>query len=315
MSIQEERLTVDSDGFIAVKDAHSELYHSKPKISFEEEVKESIFDSSEPSNLRYEIETSTLPERSLRSSRLTLPDMKDGQTWKNSDLESRSEDSRAVRKSKLRETFTNLKIRAKKRSNIQSVARFVAKYAPLFVISRYLRRMCRKVSFYCSFSWEPMKEDSYISLTDRDVLARLNILSLIFSIGQVALGMFLTWFYIILPDCYSAECASDYIPNFWNPTNSVLGLTFFASLLSISCIFGMRMIQHVSIVGAIYYFWVLQYILPYEIMLVVNLLDYNDVTDVFVKHWWVSPSFDWFRERCKFANERNKLLFSSHLSS
>uniref|UniRef100_A0A7S1YXR5 Uncharacterized protein n=1 Tax=Trieres chinensis TaxID=1514140 RepID=A0A7S1YXR5_TRICV len=58
----------------------------------------------------------------------------------------------------------------------------------------------------------------------------------------------------------------------------------------------LKVIRNVNLVGAVKYMWALYWIMPIEILFVVSLFDYHRVTDVWVKHWWSTPSMNWFRE-------------------
>ena len=173
--------------------------------------------------------------------------------------------------------------------DMKNVARFISKYAPCF--------WCKGLSFQAILCRGRVTNAvDHIALTDREVLLRLNALCMIFAAGQVVFGMLLCLSYLIYPKCEAKECARNYIPNLWNPINAVLGLTVFGFALFVTATRAIKIISRVNLLGALVYYWILQYIAPLEALLVFNLFDYVKVTRVFVKHWWDTFSFSYFRE-------------------
>ena len=57
-------------------------------------------------------------------------------------------------------------------------------------------------------------------------------------------------------------------------------------------------IKRVNLDAAIRFMWILYWVLPIEILFVIALVDYHRVTDVWIRHWWISPSMAWFRNIC-----------------
>jgi hypothetical protein len=125
------------------------------------------------------------------------------------------------------------------------------------------------------------------SITNRMIVMRLNILCLIFALLQVASGFFL--FYLT---CLTKPARRDItnkakywrealIPNLWTPSGSitllaVVGLAIFATIL-----LSRRSIRQFNLKGSIRYLWTLYWLIPLEIFLVISLVDYHKVTNVF----------------------------------
>lgn len=161
--------------------------------------------------------------------------------------------------------------------------------------------MARKLLFWKGSSTSVGHDD--IALTDRGVLYRLTILCSIFAAGQVLFGIYLSMIYVVIPDCQSSTCTQSYIPNLWNPLNAVLGLTIIGLLLFGASLNALKIIRDVDILGALRYYWVLQWICPFEALFVFNLFDYHQVTKIFVKHWWHTEAFAWFRDQFCFDDD------------
>ena len=134
------------------------------------------------------------------------------------------------------------------------------------------------------------------------VLTRLNVLCAFFALCQVAVGVF---FGIItlsndVVDRHLGLDKGDYYrqaltPNLWTLSGSLVMLSMVGLVLFLTMIFTLPVIRRVNLSGAIRYMWVLLWLLPLEIYFVISLFDYHNVTEVWVKHWWSSPSMAWFR--------------------
>ena len=193
--------------------------------------------------------------------------------------------------------------------DMKNVARFISNYAPCFWCNRLSPR-----NFFCRKSNAHSLND--IALTDRGVLSRLNVLCMIFAVGQVILGMLLGVVYMILPKCEAKECYQSYIPNLWNPINAVLGLTIFGFILFVATARAIKIIHNVNLLGALVYYWILQYMIPFEALLVFNLFDYIKVTNVFVTHWWDTRSFLSLRQYfCPDTNVTKYLIQGVNITS
>ena len=86
-------------------------------------------------------------------------------------------------------------------------------------------------------------------------------------------------------------------PNLWNLTGHIYALGMEAVILIGTAVYGQCIMKSDgNIVGAIRYLWALLWLLPFEIFLVIGLFDYHRVVEVWIKHWWTTPSMEWFRE-------------------
>jgi hypothetical protein len=72
---------------------------------------------------------------------------------------------------------------------------------------------------------------------------------------------------------------------------AIVGLFIFCTM-----IITIPKIKRVNLGAAIRYMWILYWVLPLQILFVIALFDYHQVTDVWIKHWWSSPSMAWFRQ-------------------
>mmetsp|Transcript_21013 Transcript_21013/g.31352 ORF Transcript_21013/g.31352 Transcript_21013/m.31352 type:complete len:496 (-) Transcript_21013:52-1539(-) len=178
----------------------------------------------------------------------------------------------------------------------ERLARLIAKYAPCFWCNPSF--MAGTLLFWKeSTASSSGGHHNDIALTDRAVLYRLTILCSFFAAGQVLFGIYLSVVYLVIPDCQSSTCTQSYIPNLWNPLNAVLGLTIIGLVLFGASLNALKIIRNVDILGALRYYWVLQWISPFEALFVFNLFDYHQVTKIFVTHWWHTEAFDWFRKQ------------------
>lgn len=148
--------------------------------------------------------------------------------------------------------------------------------------------------------------------TDREILARLNLLSCFIAVLQMASCVWLGW--VSLSDGLvdrsvdvtenlgtnetipaDSQQRIQIILNFWNLNGAVYGLGILAFIIFVSAIMTVRVIQNVNLMGAIRYLWVLLWMAPFEILFVIGLFDYFRVTDVWIKHWWRDKAMAWFR--------------------
>ena len=140
--------------------------------------------------------------------------------------------------------------------------------------------------------------------TDRVTLTRLNVLCAICALWQFSVGIFILVVFLsdnitdrnlgtLKPRDYYREALT---PNLWMMSGSLLLLSLVGLVLFFAMIITIPVIRQVNLVGAIRFMWVLYWILPLQIFLVIALFDYHNVTDVWIKHWWGAPSMAWFRE-------------------
>jgi len=140
--------------------------------------------------------------------------------------------------------------------------------------------------------------------TDRVTLTRLNVICAVFALWQFGVGIFIMVVFLstsvvdrnVLPGTVYREYYKEALtPNLWMMSGSLLILSVVGFVLFITMVLTRPVIQRVNLVGAIRFMWVLYWILPLQIFLVIALFDYHNVTDVWIKHWWRAPSMAWFR--------------------
>lgn len=163
--------------------------------------------------------------------------------------------------------------------------------------------------------------------TDRTIVHRLIILSGFMTLLQIGQGIF---FSIVLYAPFSTNTSGKFYfePNLWNPTSYLLGeytivssfLNYFDTtenpnlifyfrvpmhqaialigvILLISTLLVTRAIRRVNLPGLVRFYWALRWLLPLELFASIGLLDYHNVTQVFVVHWFSDTSFEWFNVR------------------
>lgn len=138
-------------------------------------------------------------------------------------------------------------------------------------------------------------------MTDRMTLVRLNILCVFFALWQFGVGIFIiivTFSEAVADrgvDDYSFHYQEALTPNLWMMSGSLLFLSFVGLVLLITLVVSIPIIKRVNLLGALRFMWVLHWILPLQIFLCTALFDYHNVTDVWIRHWWHSPSMAWYR--------------------
>ena len=146
------------------------------------------------------------------------------------------------------------------------------------------------------------------SITNRMIVMRLNILCLFFALIQVASGFFL--FYLT---CLTKPARRDItdktkywrealIPNLWTPSGSITLLALVGLAIIMTILLSRRSIQQFNLKGSIRYLWALYWLIPLEIFLVISLVDYHQVTNVWVDFWWPTASMAWFRQIFCYGN-------------
>ncbi|CAB9507151.1 expressed unknown protein [Seminavis robusta] len=139
-----------------------------------------------------------------------------------------------------------------------------------------------------------------VSATDRTVLTRLNIMSAFFALGQMVATSWLVIIMLIPPSDHEQDDEYGFTkgmePNLWSLTGAMYSVGFFGTVIFITNLVTLKVIQVVNLVGAIRYLWVLLYLIPFQVFFVASLFDFYGVTHVWVKHWWRVPSMAWFRE-------------------
>lgn len=137
-----------------------------------------------------------------------------------------------------------------------------------------------------------------ISATDRQIVIRLNVLIVFFCLVQIGSGIFvLTTVLIGYFDTVSREAdtkiyyeeGNDNRPlitqDLWSLTTFVYFLSLMNFVLLIAAMLAQRAIRYVNLAKSVRYMWALFWILPLEVFFMIGLFDYNQVMEVWTKHW------------------------------
>lgn len=140
-----------------------------------------------------------------------------------------------------------------------------------------------------------------VGATDRSILYRLNVLCCFFTSGQVLSGIFLV-FAFYSPglvnrdgDVLERNESPGITPNLWNINGSIFLLAIIGTFGLITMFYTLGVVREVNLVGTIRYMWVMVWLIPLQIFVVISVVDYHRVTDVWLRHWWTVPSLAWFR--------------------
>jgi len=203
-----------------------------------------------------------------------------------------------------------------KTQSLTRVSTFIVRYAPCF--------LC------CGGGSHPME----VSVTDRDVLFRLNFLCGFFALVQTGVGGFVAivmymydWIDQNKDGFDGSEMQNPFIPmdtndqmdsndqmnsnrtlnpNFWNLNFSLGILTIVGFILLVAVIVARKSIKEVNLNGALRFYFLLLWVFPIEFFSVLTLIDVYRVSDVWVEHWWHSDSFRWFRDTFCVGTEPGK---------
>mmetsp|Transcript_22291 Transcript_22291/g.44897 ORF Transcript_22291/g.44897 Transcript_22291/m.44897 type:complete len:821 (-) Transcript_22291:1051-3513(-) len=147
-----------------------------------------------------------------------------------------------------------------------------------------------------------------VSATDRQIVIRLNVLVVFFCLAQIASGLFLLST-ALMGYKKSAEDAADtkayneadkdkplVTQDLWSLTTFIYFLAGINIVLLIAAMLAQRAIRYVNLAKSVRYMWVLFWILPLQIFFSIGLFDYNQVMEVWTKHWWDDKSLSWYRE-------------------
>jgi len=147
-----------------------------------------------------------------------------------------------------------------------------------------------------------------VSATDRQIVIRLNILIVFFCLAQIASGLFLLSTALMGYQQSAREAADTKEYNeadkdkpiitqdLWSLTTFLYFLAGINFVLLIAAMLAQRAIRYVNLTKSVRYMWVLFWILPLQIFFSIGLFDYNQVMEVWTKHWWDDKSLSWFRE-------------------
>ena len=137
-----------------------------------------------------------------------------------------------------------------------------------------------------------------ISATDRQIVIRLNVLIVFFCLVQIGAGIFvLTTVLIGYFDTVSREAdtkiyyeeGNDNRPlitqDLWSLTTFVYFLSLMNFVLLIAAMLAQRAIRYVNLAKSVRYMWALFWILPLQVFFMIGLFDYNQVMEVWTKHW------------------------------
>lgn len=137
-----------------------------------------------------------------------------------------------------------------------------------------------------------------ISATDRQIVIRLNVLIVFFCLVQIGAGIFvLTTVLIGYFDTVSREAdtkiyyeeGNDNRPlitqDLWSLTTFIYFLSLMNFVLLIAAMLAQRAIRYVNLAKSVRYMWALYWIIPLQVFFMIGLFDYNQVMEVWTKHW------------------------------
>jgi hypothetical protein len=106
--------------------------------------------------------------------------------------------------------------------------------------------------------------------TDRAVLNRLIILCMFVSLVQLTGSLWLAAVLLVLDKEHGMF--SEFSPNFWNLNGAALAVGSLAFAIIASCLFTIRVVRVVDLVGAIRHLWVLLWLLPLQFFFTIVLV-------------------------------------------
>jgi hypothetical protein len=110
---------------------------------------------------------------------------------------------------------------------------------------------------------------------------------------QLAMAMWMAFTLLILDDRDGAF--RGFAPHFWNCNGATLSIGILAFFLILTCSCTIRGTKEVDFVRAIRCLWIVLWIVPFEIFFNISLYDYYNVTEVWIRHWWLDGQMSWFR--------------------
>jgi hypothetical protein len=147
-----------------------------------------------------------------------------------------------------------------------------------------------------------------VSATDRQIVIRLNVLIVFFCFVQIASGLFLL-ITVLMGYKQHAQIGAEsrlyyegdkdkpiVTQDLWSLTTFVYFLAGINVIFLIAAMLAQRAIRYVNLTKSVRYMWVLFWILPLQIFFSIGLFDYNQVMEVWTKHWWDDKSLSWYRE-------------------
>ena len=134
-----------------------------------------------------------------------------------------------------------------------------------------------------------------VSATDRQIVIRLNILIVVFCLVQIASGLFVLTTALIgkYQSFHATTNSYDEKVNvkplvsqdLWSLTTFVYFLGGINFILLIAATLAQRAIRYVNLAKSVRYMWTLFWILPLQIFFMIGLFDYNQIMEVWAKHW------------------------------
>jgi hypothetical protein len=121
---------------------------------------------------------------------------------------------------------------------------------------------------------------------DRFILARLNILSFVFSAIQLAASLWLI-VVVFIEGRVNVQVDDDYQHEYylWNNNPSIVVIACLAFVLLFTCFWTTRIVKEVDLVGALRFLWLLLWILPVAAFLNITAFDYYDVTSAWISEF------------------------------
>ena len=141
------------------------------------------------------------------------------------------------------------------------------------------------IPYVCFSCFRNNTESQGNAFSDRFILARLNILSFVFSVIQLAACSWLIAVVYIEGRLNDDEKDYRHQFNHWNNNGSIILIGCLALVLVFTCFRTTRIVTEVDLVGALRFLWLLLWILPIAAFLNIAAFDSHEVTAIWISEF------------------------------